>query len=161
MGIAGENKKFTKYLPGEVVAAFLWAQIKEAEKITAERLNLWNTYNELLEPLESKELLRRPIILAECQHNAHMYYILLPSRFDRQKIIDTLKKIGVQTVFHYIPLHSSPAGKRLARTCGELNITTTQSESLLRLPLWVGLSNEQQQYIVESLYKTLTLESTL
>src|SRR5690606_14098588 len=115
----GEVDKYTwqsagsSFLPGELIAAFLWAQLQEAESITQRRLSAWNYYHQLLAPLEAEGLLRRPVIPAECQHNAHMYYILLPEQQDRQAVIDGLKAQQISTVFHYVPLHSSPAGLEL------------------------------------------------
>lgn len=153
----GEVDKYTwqevgsSFLPGELTAAFLYAQLEEAERITNERLIIWQRYHELLEHLERKGLLRRPIIPNECQHNAHMYYVLLAPEIDRQMVLDELKKNNVYSVFHYVPLHSSPGGKRYGRSHGELEVTDRQSERLIRLPLWVGLTNEQQEYIAKVL----------
>lgn len=141
----------SSFLPGELTAAFLYAQLEEAERITNERLVIWKRYHEMLEHLERKGLLRRPIIPNECQHNAHMYYVLLAPEIDRQMVLDELKKNNVYSVFHYVPLHSSPGGKRYGRTHGELEVTDMLSERLIRLPLWVGLTNEQQEYIVKVL----------
>lgn len=157
----GEVDKYTwqevgsSFLPGELSAAFLWAQLEEADRITKERLVSWQRYHELMEPLEQQGLLRRPIVPADCQHNAHMYYVLLPPEIDRQKVLSGLKKNDIFSVFHYIPLHSAPAGQRYGRAHGELGNTVRQSERLVRLPLWIGLSFEQQARIVEILRKSL------
>ena len=153
----GEIDKYTwqavgsSYLPGELTAAFLLAQLEEADRITAERLEAWKLYHELLEPYESVGYLRRPIVPAECQHNAHMYYILLPPRIDRQMVLSEMKSHGVSAIFHYVPLHRSPAGLRYCRTNGELPITDSASQCLIRLPLWMGISREQQARVVETL----------
>lgn len=153
----GEVDKYTwqdvgsSFLPGELIAAFLWAQFEEADRITNERLASWQRYHIMLEPLEAKGLLRRPIVPKECQHNAHMYYVLLSSEIDRQSILDEFKRNEIWSVFHYVPLHSSPAGKRYGRVSGELNVTNSQSERLVRLPLWVGLREEQQDKVVQVL----------
>jgi dTDP-4-amino-4,6-dideoxygalactose transaminase len=153
----GEVDKYTwqevgsSFLPGELIAAFLWAQLEEAERITNDRLTIWQRYHELLAPLEQSELLRRPIVPVDCQHNAHMYYVLLAPEIDRQRVLHELKKNDIFSVFHYVPLHSSPGGKRYARNQGKLEVTVQQSERLVRLPLWVGLSREQQDRIVEVL----------
>lgn len=158
----GEVDKYTwqevgsSFLPGELIAAFLWAQLEEADRITEERLASWQRYHELLEPLEVKEILRRPIVPGECQHNAHMYYVLLAPGIDRQEILDEFKRNDIWSVFHYVPLHSSPAGLRYGRIHGNLKITTQQSERLVRLPLWVGLSAEQQERVVEVLCKAVS-----
>ena len=153
----GEVDKYTwqevgsSYLPGEIITAFLWAQLEEADRITKDRLASWHYYHNLLEPLEAKGVLRRPIIPEGCQHNAHMYYILLAPELDRQEVLDAFKHHNIFPVFHYVPLHSSLAGQRHGRAHGELRITNQQSERLVRLPLWVGLSTEQQDRIVQIL----------
>lgn len=157
----GEVDKYTwqevgsSFLPGELIAAFLWAQLEEAQSITNERLVIWGRYHELLAPFEQKGLLRRPIVPADCQHNAHMYYVLLAPEIDRQKVLSELKENDIYSVFHYVPLHSSPAGQRYGRTHGELEVTVRQSERLVRLPLWVGLAPAQQERIVEVLSNAL------
>lgn len=158
----GEVDKYTwqeygsSYLPGELIAAFLWAQLEESRKIVAERLRIWNRYHELLKPLEDKKVLRRQIVPLDCQHNGHMYYILISEEFDRQKILKKLNEFGISAVFHYIPLHSSPAGKKFGVAHGELNQTNKISEQIVRLPLWIGLSEEQQRIVVEQLELVLS-----
>lgn len=158
----GEVDKYTwqevgsSFLPGELIAAFLWAQLEEAERITEQRLAIWKRYHELLESVEQKGLLRRPIVPVDCQHNAHMYYVLLAPEIDRQRVLAELKKNDIYSVFHYVPLHSSPGGKRYGRTHGELEVTIKQSERLVRLPMWVGLSNEQQDRVVQVLSNVLS-----
>lgn len=154
----GEVDKYTwqevgsSFLPGEIIAAFLWAQLEEADKITNKRLASWERYHTLLAPLEAKGFLRRPILPEDCQHNAHMYYVLLAPGTDRQKILDEFKRNDVWSVFHYVPLHSSPAGKKYGRAHGDLQVTERQAERLVRLPLWVGLSSEQQDRVVKVLF---------
>lgn len=153
----GEVDKYTwqevgsSFLPGELIAAFLWAQLEEAERITNDRLASWARYHELLEPLEAKGILRRPVIPEGCQHNAHMYYVLLAPGIDRQRVLNELKRNGIYSVFHYVPLHSSPAGQRYGRLHGVLEVTDRQAERLVRLPLWVGLVQGQQERIVNVL----------
>ena len=160
----GQVDKYTwqevgsSFLPGEVIAAFLWAQLEEAEQITERRMECWNCYHELFAPLEAKGYLRRPVIPANCTHNAHMYYILLEST-DRNYVIKKLKDAGIYSVFHYIPLHSSPAGMRFGRAEGELSHTIRQSERLIRLPLWVGLSEAEQEYVLKTLQEILSSNS--
>lgn len=107
-----ETKNVISGEGGELTAAFLWAQLQEAERITAERMASWDHYHGLLEPLERKGLLRRPIVPADCQHNAHMYYVLIAPEIDRHAVIEALKREENYSVFHYVPLHSSPAGRR-------------------------------------------------
>ena len=141
----GQVDKYTwvdvgsSYLPGEIIAAFLSAQLDEAEEITRRRLSLWNRYHAWAEPLERQGLLRRPVVPGHCTHNAHMYYLLLPSMEARTAFIETLRQHDIGAVFHYIPLHSSPAGRRYCRSSGELDITNRVSDQLVRLPLWIGL----------------------
>jgi dTDP-4-amino-4,6-dideoxygalactose transaminase len=154
----GEVDKYTwqsvgsSYLPGELVAAFLLAQLEEADRITVARIEAWNRYHELLETYESAEYLRRPIVPVECQHNAHMYYILVPPVIDRQAVLSEMKRRGISAIFHYVPLHRSPAGLRYCRTSGgELPVTDSVSQRLIRLPLWMGISYEQQVRVVEAL----------
>lgn len=132
----------SSYLPGEIIAAFLYAQIQEAEDITSRRISMWNTYHHAFSNLEAKGLCRRHFIPAHCQHNAHMYYLLLNTMEDRNKLIDTLREMNIQAVFHYIPLHSSPAGKKFARTSGNMSVTNNLSQRLVRLPLWIGLEDK-------------------
>jgi dTDP-4-amino-4,6-dideoxygalactose transaminase len=153
----GEVDKYTwqdvgsSFLPSEITAAFLWAQLEEAERITRERLTIWQRYHEMLAPLEQQGLLRRPIVPADCQHNGHMYYILLQSQTTRQKVLDGLKENRIGAVFHYVPLHSSPAGLRFGRVHGDLSLTTSLSQRLVRLPMWLGLSEVNQQRVCEVL----------
>lgn len=141
----GQVDKYTwvdigsSFLPGEVISAFLWAQMEEADSITRQRLSIWQQYHEALAPLEAQGRLRRPIVPADCVHNAHMYYILLDSQEQRAGVITRMKDQGVSAVFHYVPLHSAPAGRKFGRSHGLNSNTDALSERLLRLPLWVGL----------------------
>ncbi|HEY8270761.1 MAG TPA: dTDP-4-amino-4,6-dideoxygalactose transaminase [Pseudobdellovibrionaceae bacterium] len=150
----GEVDKYTwqevgsSFLPGEIIAAFLWAQFEDADRITQERLSSWRYYHEILQPLEAKGILRRPIVPEDCQHNAHMYYILLAPEIDRQKVLNEFKRHDIWSVFHYVPLHSSPAGQRYGRVHGTLNVTVDHSERLVRLPIWVGLTQQQQERVL-------------
>lgn len=141
----GQVDKYTwvdigsSFLPGEITAAFLCAQMEEADQITARRLAIWDRYYQWAESHELAGRLRRPVVPAHCQHNAHMFYMLLPDLKTRSRFIEEMKKRGVQTVFHYIPLHSAPAGLKAGRSHGELAITDELSERLVRMPLWVGV----------------------
>jgi dTDP-4-amino-4,6-dideoxygalactose transaminase len=141
----GQADKYTwvdigsSYLPGEIVAAFLWAQLEEAESITFERLKIWNTYHQAFELMEKDGIIRRPFIPINCQHNAHMYYLILKSLEERSLFIDHMKSKGINCVFHYVPLHSSPFGIVNAKKRGQMIKTEEISERLVRLPLWVGL----------------------
>ena len=147
-------EKGSSYLPSELVAAFLWAQMEEAEEITDQRLKLWDTYHLWLESLETDNKVRRPIIPTECKHNAHMYYLLLPNLEERTRFISEMQKVDVACLFHYIPLHDSPMGSQCGRTSGDMNNTRDLSERLVRLPMWVGLS-EFQQSVIRNIHSTL------
>jgi len=146
----------SSFLPGELIAAFLWAQLEEAGRITNDRLASWARYHELLAPLEAEGVLRRPVVPERCQHNAHMYYVLLAPGIDRRRVLDELKRNEIHAVFHYVPLHSSPAGRRHGRAHGALDVTARQAERLMRLPLWVGLTPEQQERINDVLRHAIT-----
>lgn len=154
----GQVDKYTwqevgsSFLPGEIIAAFLWAQLEEADRITRERMASWQRYHELLEPLETEGILRRPVVPETCLHNAHMYYVLLAPGIDRQKVLEEFRRQDIGAVFHYVPLHSSPAGLRYGRAHGDLEVTRRQSDRLIRLPLWVGLSDEQQDRVIDILH---------
>ncbi len=149
----GEVDKYTwvnlgsSYLPSELVAAFLFAQMEEADAITARRLSIWNTYHSVFAGAEIQGKVRRPIVPDGCIHNAHMYYLLLPDSQQRDEIIETLKQREIHSVFHYIPLHSSPAGKKYGRCSGTFQVTDSISQRLVRLPLWVGLEDVQGMVI--------------
>jgi dTDP-4-amino-4,6-dideoxygalactose transaminase len=157
----GEVDKYTwqevgsSFLPGELIAAFLWAQLEEADRITQERLDNWQRYHELLEPLEAEGIVRRPIVPDNCQHNAHMYYVLLAPDIDRQSILEEFKRSSIYPVFHYVPLHSSPAGQRYGRIHSTLEVTNRQAQCLVRLPLWVGITSKQQDQVTDVLTTAL------
>jgi len=149
----GQVDKYTwvdigsSYLPSDIIAAFLWAQLEDAHQLTRRRLEIWNIYHRAFEDLERRKLLRRPIIARDCEHNAHMYYLLLPNLEKRTILIDSLRKNGVQAVFHYIPLHNSPAGKKYGRSVGDLAVTLDLSERLVRLPFWLDLEPHIERVI--------------
>lgn len=155
----GEVDKYTwqevgsSFLPGELIAAFLWGQLEEARAITERRLKIWDIYHDHLVSLEAEGLLRRPIVPEHCQHNAHMYYVVLPPEIERQPVLDFLKSKNIQAVFHYVPLHDSPAGRRYGLTHGDLSNTTRLSEKIIRLPLWVALTRDQQMRVMDTLEK--------
>lgn len=134
----------SSYLPGELTAAFLAAQLECAEEITQKRLNIWNKYHEIFQDLENTEKVRRPIIPKECQHNGHIYYLLLNKRYERDEILKKLRKFGVNAVFHYQPLHSSPAGIKHGRTQCTLDVTEDISERIIRLPMWIGFDEHER-----------------
>lgn len=144
----GQVDKYTwvdigsSFLPSELIAAFLWAQMEEAESITRRRLDLWGIYHQWLAQAEVKGQLRRPIVPGHCSHNAHMYYLLLPNLEHRTEFIKRLKEHDIYAVFHYVPLDRAPFGKQCGRAHGELTHTRNISERLVRLPLWIGLEDE-------------------
>ncbi len=151
----GQVDKYTwvdigsSYLPGEIVAAFLWAQMEEADAINKRRLDIWANYHQWFASLEKAGKICRPVVPRECVHNAHMYYLLLPSLERRTLLIERLKSKGVHTVFHYIPLHSSPRGQTIGRAVGDMTNTNNTGERLVRLPLWLGLEDQLVEVIAE------------
>jgi dTDP-4-amino-4,6-dideoxygalactose transaminase len=153
--LRGEVDKYTwqevgsSFLPSELIAAYLWAQLESAEKITQARLAHWERYHALLEPFERRGALRRPIVPKECQHNGHMYYVLVEDEHVRQRLLDEYRRQEIGSVFHYVPLHSSPGGQRYGKAGGPLDVTIDQSKRLIRLPLWAGLTETQQMRVVD------------
>ena len=137
----------SSYLPSDLIAAFLWAQLEKADEITRRRRAIWNTYHAGFESLERDGRLRRPIIPVGCEHTAHMYYLLLPSLEARKQLIERLQCKGIHAVFHYVPLHDSKMGRKSCRIQGALGNTTDLSKRLLRLPLWLGLEDVQLEVI--------------
>lgn len=155
--LRGEVDKYTwqevgsSFLPGELIAAFLHAQLEQAERITEERLRIWQIYHDALAPHEQNGLLRRPVVPTGCQHNAHMYYILVEDGMTRDRVLSEFRKMGIGAIFHYVPLHSSPAGLRLARISSSMQHTDDISSRLIRLPLWIGLESETIERIAAGL----------
>ncbi len=143
----------SSYLPSEINAAFLWAQLESADKITRKRLDIWQQYHEAFADLESQGYVRRPIIPNQCQHNAHMYYLLLPDLDSRTALIEKLRVCGINTVFHYIPLHSAPAGRKYGSVSGTMDVTDNIASRLLRLPIFYELTEAQIQLIVTAIAK--------
>ena len=152
----GQVDKYTwvaygsSYLPSDMNAAYLWAQLQEADKINDNRLAIWNTYSEAFAPLAESGRIEVPFIPEGCVHNAHMYYIKLRDLADRTAFIQHMKDRGIVTVFHYVPLHSSPAGEKFGRFHGEDRYTTSESDRLVRLPLYYGLTPEDQQSVIRA-----------
>lgn len=140
----------SSYLPSELIAAVLLAQLEQAEQIQTVRHGLWNHYHRAFASLEQQGRVRRPIIPAHVQHNAHMYYLLAASLEERTRLMDALKKSGIHSVFHYVPLHSAPAGKSLGRSVGSMQHTNVQSDRLVRLPMFAGL--EQVDRVVDAVH---------
>lgn len=138
----------SSYAPSELVAAFLRAQLDDAEAITTDRCATWDRYHAAFAALEARDIgVRRPIVPAHCRHNGHLYYLLLPDRERRDGAISALRAQGIGAPFHYVPLHSSDAGRRFARTGGPLRLTDSLSERLIRLPMWSGMRDESERVI--------------
>ena len=137
------------YLPSELNAAYLWAQLEQADIVNDNRLKSWNLYKELLTPIAEKEYITLPYIPEECTHNAHMFYIKTKNLEERSALISYLKENGVLAVFHYIPLHGAPAGQKYGEFIGEDKYTTRESERLVRLPMYYNLSEEDITYVAE------------
>lgn len=156
----GQIDKYTwcdigsSFLPSDTIAAFLWAQIEEVHVIMNRRLSLWQRYHDAIAPHEADGMVRRPYIPDECQHNAHMYYVLLPSLAARNDFIRLLGEYGISAVFHYQPLHSSPQGLRCSRTPGPMVHTDEVVDRLVRLPLWVGLE-EHQDFVIDKIHDVI------
>ena len=152
--LRGEVDKYTwvdigsSYLPSDIIAAFLWAQMEAAEAINQRRQRLWTRYHEAFADLERAGTLRRPVVPPEATHNAHGYFLRLADLASRSRFIERLRADGVHAVFHYVPLHDSPAGRKFGRAAGELRVTAAASEQLVRLPLWIGLE-EHQDYVID------------
>lgn len=153
----GEIDKYTwmdagsSYLPSELNAAYLWAQLEQAQKIYDDRMQSWNLYYEMLKDLETEGIIELPVVPEGCIHNAHMFYIKTKDLEERTDLISYLKGENINSVFHYIPLHSSPAGKRLGVFHGQDKYTTKESERLLRLPMYYGLKQEVVQLVVKQI----------
>lgn len=160
--LRGQIDKYTwvdcgsSYLPSELNAAYLWAQLEKADEINENRLETWNYYYEHLKPLADAGKLELPHIPKECEHNAHMFYVKLKNLQERTAFIAHLKEHDVQSVFHYVPLHSAPAGVKFGRFHGEDTYTTTESERLVRLPLYFGLTKEKQRGVLCAVNKIFT-----
>ncbi len=161
----GEVDKYTwkdkgsSFLPSEFQSAVLKAQLESYDFIQATRMDSWNNYHKMLEALEKKGYLRRPVVPESCIHNAHLYYILVDSLDTRTKLSSYLKENGIASLFHYVPLHQSPAGLKYGRVASSLENTIMAGDCLLRLPLWIGLNEELVAYVVgkiESFFKTHT-----
>ncbi|MBQ9007971.1 MAG: dTDP-4-amino-4,6-dideoxygalactose transaminase [Clostridia bacterium] len=150
----GQVDKYTwvdfgdSYLPSELSAAYLWGQLEGADVINEDRLATWNTYFRELTPLSDTGRIDLPTVPPECQHNAHMFYIKCRDLNDRQAYIGYMQEHGVQTVFHYSPLHSAPAGRRYGRFHGEDRYTTRESERLVRLPIYYGIPEEEIEQVI-------------
>ena len=153
----GQIDKYTwvdagsSYLPSDLNAAYLWAQLEQADKIFDNRMKTWKLYYELLLDLQEQGVISLPVVPENCTHNAHMFYIKTKDLDERTRLIDFLKEQGILAVFHYIPLHTAPAGRKFGVFCGEDRYTTKESEQLVRLPMYYGLEEEKVVYIVNKI----------
>jgi len=157
----GEVNKYTwrdigsSFLPGEIIAAFLFAQFEQVKGITDQRLVIWNRYHYVFRELEDIDRLRRPIIPENCTNNAHIYYLLLHNENDRSRFIENMSAKGINCIFHYIPLHLSNAGIEYGRGHGNLDITERYAERIVRLPLWVSLSTKNQERVINAVFEIM------
>ena len=153
----GQVDKYTwqnygsSYLPSDMNAAYLYAQLEMADEINNFRLARWNQYNEGLKPLKERGILELPTIPEGCKHNAHMFYIKCKDIKERTALIDALLKDGIYSAFHYIPLHTAPAGRKFGRFHGEDVYTTKESERLTRLPMYYGLSEADCDFVINKI----------
>ena len=151
----GQIDKYTwvdlgsSYLPSELNAAYLYAQLQKADEINQKRMEVWDYYHRAFASLAEKGKIDRPFIPEECVHNAHMYYMKAADLEERTALIEYLKERGIMAVFHYIPLHSAPAGKQFGRFHGTDRYTTKESERLLRLPMYYSLTKEDYTYVAD------------
>ena len=152
----GQIDKYTwveygsSYLPSDMNAAYLWAQLLEADRINEDRLATWNAYAEAFRPLAQEGKIELPTVPADCVHNAHMFYVKLRDLAQRTAFIRYLRDREISSVFHYIPLHSSPAGLKFGRFCGEDVYTTRESDRLARLPLYYGMKPEDRERVIDT-----------
>lgn len=152
----GQVDKYTwvdigdSFLPSELNAAYLWGQLEKADEINENRLSVWNRYDEAFKELEEKGFVERPFIPEGCAHNAHMYYLKCKNLEERTAFISHMKENGVLCVFHYIPLHSAPAGLKFGYFAGEDEFTTKESDRLVRLPMYYGMSDEDVNKVIET-----------
>ena len=159
--LRGEIDKYTwidvgsSFVPSELAAAFLWAQMEAAAAIAGRRLEIWSWYYAAFAALEQQGRLRRPIVPDDCRHNAHMFYAIVSNHETQTQLLATLNAAGVNAVFHYVPLHSSAAGRRFGRTSGDLLQTDSISGRLIRFPLWIGMEQSDVAGIVEIVEQAL------
>ena len=155
--LSGEVDKYTwedlgsSYLPSELVCSFLLAQLEKAKFIKSEKLKIWDLYYDLTLELEQKGYLKRPKIKKECEHNGHIFYIILREDIDRGFIMNKMRESGIFLTFHYIPLHSSPGGMKYGKYYGDMKNTDIISKQILRLPMWIGITPQIQERVIDEL----------
>jgi dTDP-4-amino-4,6-dideoxygalactose transaminase len=149
----------SSYLPGEITTAFLLAQLENANKITKSRIKAWKYYYNALSQLEEEGNLRRPVIPIDCQHNGHIFYIIVANLNIRTRLINYLMDRGINSLFHYVPLHNSIGGRKFSRYSGNMRITEHISDSIIRLPLFVEITKEQQNKVINSIYEFFKIKT--
>ncbi len=159
----GQVDKYTwvdigsSYLPSELIAAFLWAQLEQCDLIIKRRVEIWKIYHQAFNELEKLSIgIKRPFVPKECNHNGHLYYLLMPNLEQRTLLMDKLRTLGIQTVFHYVPLHSSAAGIKYGRAEGVLPVTQLISDRVVRMPFWLGIEAEMP-FIIKQVLKCINL----
>ena len=161
--LIGEVDKYTwedlgsSYLPSELISSFLLAQLEKSQFIKSEKLKIWSFYYKLTFELEEKGYLRRPKIKKECEHNGHIFYIVLREDIDRTFVMNKMREIGIYLTFHYIPLHSSPGGSKYGRFYGNMKNTDIISRQILRFPMWIGITPQIQERIIDELTNIINL----
>ena len=161
--LVGEVDKYTwedlgsSYLPSELISSFLCAQLEKSQFIKSEKLKIWTFYYKLTLELEEKGYARRPKIKKECEHNGHIFYIVLREDIDRKFVMNKMREIDIYLTFHYIPLHSSPGGRKYGRFYGDMKNTDIISRQILRLPMWIGITPEMQERIIYELKNIINL----
>ena len=156
----GQRSRYTwvdvgsSFLPGELIAAFLWGQLESAAQLTSQRLAIWNQYYSACGTIAELGT-RRPVVPEYAAHNAHLFYLLLPPAVSREEVLADLNRRGVNAIFHYVPLHDSDGGKRYGRVGTRMDVTDEYSRRLIRLPLWVGLSPEQIAFVTAQVAESL------
>jgi len=159
--VSGQVNKYTwvelgsSYLPSDILAAYLYPQLLKCEQINRKRSELWDNYHKIFEVFEKNGIIKRPFVPANCKHNSHMYYLRFDNLSTRTKFIDFMKKNDIQCVFHYVPLHSSPAGQKYGRIAGKMDITDNINNTLVRLPLFYGMNFEAQNEVIEKAIRFL------
>jgi len=142
----------SSFLPSDIIAAFLWAQMQNAEQIASRRLHLWERYHAALAPLEREGVLRRPTTSAAAKGNGHIFYVIMRSAAEQEGLRRWLLDAEIEAPFHYVPLHSSPAGKVYGRMSGSMAVTDDMSSRLLRMPLWLGLEEDAQDRVIHEVF---------
>ena len=149
----GPGSSFTA---SDIAAAYLWAQLEAIDSITEQRMEVWRAYHEALEPAEREGKVRRPVVPPGCEHNGHLYYLLVTGPPGRDTLIERLDRRGVNAVFHFQPLHLAPAGKRYGRSSGSLEVTERVAGQVIRLPMWTGMGEREVQHVVSAVNDALS-----